>query len=59
MTTAVGASSAAILASSTLVLLVLAGVAWIATIVWVAALDMTLEAGTMGLGSRRSSACGR
>lgn len=49
MTTAVGAEKRRAPASSTLVLLVLAGVAWLATIVWIAALDMSLEAGTMGL----------
>jgi predicted metal-binding membrane protein len=49
MTTAVGAEKRRAPASSTLVLLALAGVAWLATIVWIAALDMSLEAGTMGL----------
>jgi predicted metal-binding membrane protein len=49
MTTAVGAQKRRAPASATLVLLVLAGVAWFATIVWIAALDMSLEAGTMGL----------
>jgi predicted metal-binding membrane protein len=49
MTTAVGAEKRRAPASSTLILLALAGVAWLATIVWIAALDMSLEAGTMGL----------
>jgi predicted metal-binding membrane protein len=49
MTTAVGTEKRRAPASPTLVLLVLAGVAWLATIVWIAALDMSLEAGTMGL----------
>ena len=49
MTTAVGAEKRRAPASSTLVLLVVAGTAWLATIVWIATLDMSLEAGTMGL----------
>ena len=50
MTTAVGAHERRKVANSTIVLLVLAGVAWIATIAWITALDMSLGAGTMGLG---------
>ena len=49
MTTTVGAEKRRAPPSSALVLLALAGVAWIATIVWILALDMSLEAGTMGL----------
>lgn len=49
MTTAVGARERRKPASSTIALLVLAGGAWIATIVWITALDMSLGAGTMGL----------
>ena len=49
MTTAVGAHERRKPANSTIALLVLAGVAWIATIVWITALDMSLGAGTMGL----------
>jgi predicted metal-binding membrane protein len=49
MTTTVGAEKRRTPASSTLVLLSLACVAWVATIIWIAALDMSLEAGTMGL----------
>jgi predicted metal-binding membrane protein len=49
MTATVGAEKRRTPASSTVVLLALAGVAWFATIVWIAALDMSLEAGTMGL----------
>ena len=49
MTTAVGAGKRRAAASATVVLLALAGGAWLATIVWIAALDMSLEAGTMGL----------
>jgi predicted metal-binding membrane protein len=50
MTTAVGAERRGRSITPTAVLLVLSAAAWIATIAWVAALDMTLEAGTMGLG---------
>ena len=49
MTTAVGADKRRAPPSSTLALLAIAAVAWLATIVWIAALDMSLEAGTMGL----------
>jgi predicted metal-binding membrane protein len=49
MTTTVGAERRRAPATSTIVLLVLAGAAWLATIVWIAAVDMSLEAGTMGL----------
>ena len=49
MTTTVGAEKRRAPPLTALVLLVLAGVAWIATIVWILALDMSLEAGTMGL----------
>ena len=49
MTTAVGAEKRRAPPLSALVLLVLAAGAWIATIVWIIALDMSLEAGTMGL----------
>lgn len=49
MTTAVGADKRRAATSSTLVLLALAGVAWLATIIWIVALDMSPEAGTMGL----------
>ena len=50
MTAAVGAEQRRNLTSSAIVLLVLAAAAWIGTIAWIASLDMTLEAGTMGLG---------
>jgi predicted metal-binding membrane protein len=49
MTTAVGAEKRRAPPLSALVLLVLAAGAWIATIVCIIALDMSLEAGTMGL----------
>jgi predicted metal-binding membrane protein len=49
MTTTVGADRRRALPWSTVVLLALAAVAWGATIVWIVALDMSLEAGTMGL----------
>src|SRR6186713_870457 len=49
MTATVGAEKRRTPTSSTIVLLALAGVAWIATIVWILALDMSLGAGTMGL----------
>jgi predicted metal-binding membrane protein len=49
MTTTVGAQKRRTPPASTVVLLSLACVAWLATIVWIAALDMSLEAGTMGL----------
>ena len=49
MTTTVGAGKRRAPPSSTVVLLALSAVAWVATITWIAALDMTLEAGTMGL----------
>jgi predicted metal-binding membrane protein len=49
MTTAVGAEKRRALPPVTLVVLALSGVAWVATIVWILALDMSLEAGTMGL----------
>jgi predicted metal-binding membrane protein len=49
MTTAVGTRRRRAPASSTIVLLGLAGVAWLATIMWIVGLDMSLEAGTMGL----------
>jgi hypothetical protein len=55
MTTAVGAPERRKPANSTVALLVLAGVAWIATIVWIGALDMPLGAGTMGLSPSSSS----
>ena len=50
MTTTVGAPERRRAANSTVALLVLAGVAWVATIAWITALDMSLGAGTMGLG---------
>ena len=49
MTTAVGAERRRAPTTSTIVLLALAGAAWLAMIVWIAAIDMSLEAGTMGL----------
>lgn len=49
MTTAVRADGRQRPITPTAVLLVLSAMAWIATIAWVAELDMTLEAGTMGL----------
>lgn len=49
MTTAVGAEKRRAPTTPTIVLLMLAGAAWLATVVWIAAVDMSLEAGTMGL----------
>jgi predicted metal-binding membrane protein len=49
MTTAVRADGRAGSITPTAVLFGVAAAAWIATIAWVVALDMTLEAGTMGL----------
>jgi predicted metal-binding membrane protein len=49
MTTAVRAEGRTRSVAPTAVLLAVSAAAWIATIAWVAALDMTLEAGTMGL----------
>src|SRR3954462_8574643 len=49
MTTTVGTAKRRAPASTTVLLLALGGVAWLAPIAWIATLDMSLEAGTMGL----------